>query len=245
MLINENTVPHINNRSTKSTHLNIITTADGSDSIKNCDLNVSYHSEHGAIQESKHIFIQSGLHDYLNRYQHHTVSILEIGFGTGLNALLSLLYSAEHHISIHYHTIEPDPICVDLITRINYPKQLQTSPALFKQLHDCSWQTNHHLSPHFYFSKYHSIQEIDHRKRFDIIFYDPFCPTTAPQLWTETAFSKMYSLLTQTGILVTYSSKGSVKRALKGVGFQLERLTGPPGKRHIIRANKDLNNLPR
>ena len=100
MLINENTVPHINNRSTKSTHLNIITTADGSDSIKNCDLNVSYHSEHGAIQESKHIFIQSGLHDYLNRYQHHTVSILEIGFGTGLNALLSLLYSAEHHLSI-------------------------------------------------------------------------------------------------------------------------------------------------
>lgn len=212
----------------------IISTEDGSSTLYIPGLNEHYHSVHGAIQESMHIFISAGI-EYYNRPDIH---ILEAGFGTGLNAWLSLLYAGEHRSHICYHSLEKYPLSAEEVTRLNYKELFpQADSGLFETLHHCSWEQDNRLTPYFSFRKYLTdFREIDFPARFDIVFFDAFNPDVQPHLWTEDVLRRFYAALKPGGILVTYCVKGIVKQALRNVGFTLERLPGPPGKREMLRA---------
>lgn len=214
-------------------------TADGSHTLFVSELNETYHSIHGAIQESQHVFIKNGLHYFSNKT---FVRILEIGFGTGLNALLTLLDSKNKNQQVNYVSLEKFPLVNELILQLNYPSQLKlntTQTALFNQLHTCKWNTTVPISTNFNLLK---IKEdlifFQTTATFDIVYFDAFAPEKQAELWTTEIFATIYKLLKSGGILVTYCAKGVVKRTIKSVGFQLETLPGPPGKREMIRAIK-------
>lgn len=215
------------------------TTADGSHTLFVSELNETYHSIHGAIQESQHVFIKNGLHYFGNK---NTIHILEIGFGTGLNALLTLLAIENSSQTINYVSLEKFPLNLALIKQLNYPTQLKLNiaqTALFNQLHTCEWNTPTPISNNFNLLKVEEdLADFQTTTTFDIVYFDAFAPEKQAELWTAEIFSKIYSLLNAGGILVTYCAKGVVKRTLKSVGFQLETLSGPPGKREMIRAIK-------
>lgn len=214
-------------------------TADGSHTLFVPELNETYHSIHGAIQESQHVFIKNGLHYFSDK---ETISILEIGFGTGLNALLTLLAVENSSQTVNYVSLEKFPLPNKLIQQLNYPTQLKlnvTQTALFHQLHTCEWNTSTPISKNFNLLKIENdLADFQSDTTFDIVYFDAFAPEKQAELWTDIIFSKIYSLLNAGGILVTYCAKGVVKRTLKSVGFQLEILPGPPGKREMIRAVK-------
>lgn len=216
----------------------IIITEDRSLSLLNIDLNESYHSCHGALTESELVFIEYGLKKQLSK--HKQIHILEFGFGTGLNALLSLRYAGQ--TIIHYHALELYPVNWELIQQLNYTKLpgLQLYDEAFKEMHCCEWGSNIEVYPDFVLNKL----QTDFRDfsatpdSFDLIFFDAFSPDKQPELWSKRILSEAYLSLKPSGILVTYSSKGSVKNTLRSAGFSVQRLPGPPGKRHVIRATK-------
>lgn len=218
-----------------------VITKDGSHTISVPDMNVTYHSVHGAIQESEHVFIKagildSGIFDYTGVHQ-----VLEIGFGTGLNALLTLIEADKHKNRIYYTAIEPFPLDEAIIKQLNYCEQLNLPhyQRLFEKMHQCDWEEMYEITEHFRLTKHKtSLQEFSIVKSFSIIYYDAFAPNAQPELWTEKIFEKLYSLLLPEGILVTYCSKGAVQRAMKAAGFTIEKIPGPPGKREMIRAVK-------
>ncbi|MDT8412309.1 MAG: tRNA (5-methylaminomethyl-2-thiouridine)(34)-methyltransferase MnmD [Vicingaceae bacterium] len=214
-------------------------TADGSHTLFIPELNETYHSIHGAIQESQHVFIKNGLHYFGDK---KTIHILEIGFGTGLNALLTLLAIENSSQIVNYVSLEKFPLSNELIQQLNYPTQLKidtAQTALFNQLHTCQWNTPTPISNNFDLLKIEEdLADFQTTTTFDLIYFDAFAPEKQAELWTDVIFSKIYSLLNTGGILVTYCAKGVVKRTLKSVGFQLETLPGPPGKREMIRAIK-------
>ena len=218
-----------------------VITKDGSHTISVPDMNVTYHSVHGAIQESEHVFIKaglldSGIFDYTGVHQ-----VLEIGFGTGLNALLTLIEADKQKNRIYYTAIEPFPLDESIIMQLNYCEQLNLPhyQRLFEKMHQCDWEEMYEITEHFRLTKHKtSLQEFSIVKSFSIIYYDAFAPNAQPELWTEKIFEKLYSLLLPEGILVTYCSKGAVQRAMKAAGFTIEKIPGPPGKREMIRAVK-------
>ena len=218
-----------------------VITKDGSHTISVPDMNVTYHSVHGAIQESEHVFIKaglldSGIFDYIGVHQ-----VLEIGFGTGLNALLTLIEADKHKNRIYYTAIEPFPLDESVITQLNYCEQLNLPhyQRLLEKMHHCGWEEMYEITEHFRLTKHKtSLQEFSTGESFSIIYYDAFAPNAQPELWTEKIFEKLYDLLLPEGILVTYCSKGAVQRAMKAAGFTIEKIPGPPGKREMIRALK-------
>ena len=216
----------------------IFETQDGSHSVFSEQYGVSYHSRYGAIQESRHVFIESALFYKLPAQQE--LSILEIGLGTGLNAVLTLLEAERHGANIRYEAIEAFPLPLEQARQLNYPSLLGDSASdYFLQLHLLSWGNAHQLTPHFSFCKHRQhFEEVDYDAAFDIIYFDAFAPDTQPELWEANVMSRMYKALKPTGILVTYCAKGAVKRTLKEVGFTVEALKGPPGKREMTRAVK-------
>ncbi|WP_298612746.1 tRNA (5-methylaminomethyl-2-thiouridine)(34)-methyltransferase MnmD [uncultured Odoribacter sp.] len=221
-----------------------IHTEDGSTTLYVPALNEHYHSIHGAIQESVHIFIHTGIEFYLRNNPPVTilsgVNILEAGFGTGLNAYLSFVYAEEQKIRIQYHSIEKYPLSIEETKQLNYKAQIPAkNPDIFDELHSCPWERENAISPVFSLHKYRQdFREIRFESRFDIIFFDAFNPEIQPYLWTEDVFQNFYKALKPQGILVTYCVKGIVKQALRKVGFTLKKLPGPPGKREILRAQK-------
>ncbi len=220
--------------------LQLLKTKDNSFTLYNPELNETYHSRHGALQESLYVFIKQGLHHFFESNKKE-VSILEIGFGTGLNALLTLLESEKLNAKINYMSLEPYPIAKDLITQLSYPEILQLNEdqkQLFYILHDGSlvYETAH-SSCHFELIKTGLMQH-SFSNKFDLIYFDAFAPEKQTDLWTKDVFNKCFELLNAKGILVTYCAKGEVKRTLKTTGFKVETLTGPPGKREMIRAVK-------
>ena len=222
--------------------MKIIITADGSNSIYVEDLNEHYHSIHGAIQESMHIFIQSGLLcEQLSNLQE--INILEIGFGTGLNTLLTYFAALKNQKNIHYTTIEKYPLKWEEVQQLNYPDLLEYphSKNVFKRIHEISWEKAKTVSEGFILCKHEqSALEIPYPPNaFDLVYFDAFAPDVQAELWSEELFKKIYNSMKTNGILVTYSTKGIVKRALKNVGFQIEKLPGPKGKREILRAKKE------
>lgn len=213
--------------------LELIVTADGSHSLYIPKLNETYHSTFGAWSESEHIYINNGLLYIANNKSN--IAILEIGFGTGLNALQSLHFGK--NLTINYSTLEPFPISKLIINQLNYTDNI--SIELFYKLHDSLWNEEISINPNFKFIKYQTkIQDFKTSQKFDVVYFDAFAPDKQPEMWTTDIFSKLYQLLNSNGILISYCSKGLFKNALKEVGFRIEKLEGPKGKREIIRATK-------
>tara|TARA_B110000967_G_C18848093_1_gene543094 strand:+ start:1023 stop:1697 length:675 start_codon:yes stop_codon:yes gene_type:complete len=218
----------------------IITTSDGSKTIQIEEWDEQYHSIHGAIQESQHVFIKTGLHHYLNLYQPKKLSILEIGFGTGLNAFLTALDVQTQGLEIDYEGLEAYPVLEDELSQLNYASLIGANQQLvFDTLHQIPWQESHPISSHFSLKKRQQFfNDLEDENAFDLIYFDAFGARVQPELWTEAIFKRMFKALKHKGVLVTYSAKGSVRRAMQAVGFVVERLEGPPGKREMLRASK-------
>lgn len=217
----------------------IIITSDGSSTIHLPEWNEQYHSKHGAIQEALHVFIKSGLQLFSNR----KLNILEIGFGTGLNSFITFLEASKLDLEIDYVGVEAYPVAVDEVEKLNYVSELKADDNIevFKQMHELEWGEKGAISTEFNLTKKQQFfQEIKDVDTFDLIYFDAFGARVQPELWTEEIFKIMFNSLRKGGVLVTYSAKGSVRRAMQTVGFKVERLPGPPGKREMLRATKEL-----
>ncbi len=254
-------------------------TKDHSHTLYVPELDETYHSRNGAIEEAMYVYIGRGLLDFVageqesavrsrlsseesivdgpqskvleqpeNREQqtsnrkHQTANIklLEIGFGTGLNAWLTALECKKQNLQCAYHSLETFPLSIDIVDQLNYSSNSgDAEKALFKQLHTAEWNNQVSITEHFAITKHHiSLQNFIAAETFDIIYFDAFAPEKQPELWSEELFQKMYDCLNPNGIIVTYSSKGDVKRLWKKTGFEVERLPGPPFKRHMLRGRK-------
>ena len=217
----------------------IITTLDGSTTIHLPDWDECYHSKHGAIQEAYHVFIQNGLH--LSKEQ--SVSILEIGFGTGLNAFITFLESKKNNLTINYVGVEAFPVTMEEAFAMNYLQQLDANSLEleFKKMHQSSWELPCNLSDNFCLTKrkqlFTDIQDVN---TFDLIYFDAFGYRVQPELWSTEIFKKMFNALKNKGILVTYAARGVVKRSMQEVGFVVTKVPGPPGKREMMIAYKNI-----
>lgn len=218
----------------------IITTADGSKTIHIEDWNEQYHSKHGAIQEAQHVFIKEGLQHYSANNKSTSVDILEIGFGTGLNAFLTLLEADNIKSKINYVGVEAYPVSMDDINQLNYVELISAeNETVFNKLHTVSWEKEHEITSKFKLQKRQQFfSEIKDNNAFDLIYFDAFGARVQPELWSKSIFETMYKALKPNGVLVTYAAIGEVKRNMKALGFMVERLKGPPGKRHMLRATK-------
>lgn len=217
--------------------IEIKTTADGSPTLLNTEFGSTYHSDHGAIQESMHVFINAGLHRSL-KICDTPIRVLEMGFGSGLNALLSLIYVEGTHFSVEYTALEKYPICEELIDRFSdrLDEELRSD---FGAIHQTLWDEFIPVSPNFQLNKLQvDLTEVTGLGPFDLVYYDAFEPRTQPELWTLEIFQKLADWMVKGGTFVTYCAKGQVRRDLQVAGFQVERLMGPPGKREMIRAIK-------
>jgi tRNA U34 5-methylaminomethyl-2-thiouridine-forming methyltransferase MnmC len=222
----------------------IIITKDGSHSVSIPEINVTYHSMHGAIQESIHVFIEAGLR-YMVEKNNDTgdLSIFEMGFGTGLNALLTLSETEDKHQHIYYETLEPYPLHSSTFESLNYCDQLQRPglKILFNQLHNCEWNKEVEITPYFTFKKINnSLINYSANKRFNLVYFDAFAPTVQPEVWTTEVFKKMFRLIETNGVLITYCSKTIVRKAMQEAGFTVTKINGPHGKRDMVRAIKTL-----
>lgn len=220
----------------------IITTDDGSTTIHLVEWNEQYHSTHGAIQEAAHVYIKTGLQHLQNTYNPDQIHILEIGFGTGLNAFMTYLETKKHNFTCNYHGVEAYPISIEEIAQLNYVSELKADneAIIFDKMHVCEWEKETILSKNFKLTKRQQLfHEIVDQSKFNLIYFDAFGARIQPELWTVSIFQKMYEALQKNGVLVTYAAKGSVRRAMQEVGFTVERLSGPPGKREMLRATKE------
>lgn len=219
----------------------IVRTADGSTTIFLPDWDEHYHSKHGALQEAYHVFIKQGLEDVSRSKGKNLISILEIGFGTGLNAFITLLEAEKNGLQIEYTGIEAYPVSREELEGLNYTENFTEKEAhsYFEVLHQIAWEMNQEITSYFKLHKKKQFfQEIKAEDSFDLLYFDAFGARVQPDLWTEEIFAIMFRAMKPGGVLVTYSAKGSVRRAMQAVGFQVERLPGPPGKREMLRAKK-------
>ena len=212
-------------------------TKDGSNTLFHEKFDEHYHSIHGALQESMHVFIQNGLRIQKDK---NSLSVFEMGFGTGLNALLAYNFAEENQIQLHYYTIEAYPINQSQIDALGYDT-LGNQPDTFKKLHAVSWEKDCAISEYFHLHKMEARVEnkdLNYLPKMDVIFYDAFAPSAQANLWETPILEKMYELLKTNGHLTTYCAKGQFKRNLKEVGFAIKAVPGPPGKREMTLAFK-------
>jgi tRNA U34 5-methylaminomethyl-2-thiouridine-forming methyltransferase MnmC len=221
-------------------NLDIIITGDGSNSLRNISLNETYHSIHGAIQESVYVFIQQGLMPLMSKDKSE-ISILEVGFGTGLNALLTLQKAQTDKQKVSYTALEPYPLPETIWKGLNYPDALDLADE-FRCIHRSQWQIATELGDHFtLFKDKTSLQDATLQAGdFDLVYYDAFAPSKQPDLWELSVLEKVVSALRPEGIFVTYCAKGQLKRDLLSLRLNVETLPGPPGKKEMIRAHKML-----
>ncbi len=212
-------------------------TEDGSTTLYIPDLDETYHSTHGAIQEAIHVFIENGL----KQVEARPVNVFEMGFGTGLNALLTYAFSEGNDVPVNYTGIEAYPVSVEMIDDLNYVEKIDSDLWIaFDQMHNCEWGKSHGLQENFSFKKIHEKIEnysLD-RGQYDIIYFDAFGPRAQGEMWSPEILSKMYDGLKKGGMLVTYCAQGQFKRNLKALGFEVKSLPGPPGKREMTVALK-------
>ncbi|MDD3687563.1 MAG: tRNA (5-methylaminomethyl-2-thiouridine)(34)-methyltransferase MnmD [Bacteroidales bacterium] len=213
---------------------NIVQTTDGSKTLFSQYSKECYHSTNGAITESEHIFINLGLKSTNGT----NVNILEVGYGTGLNAILTYLSNLQGKCNVFYHGIDVCPIDIKIGRELGYEQILNVDENIFTGFYT-SWNDEIEISSNFRLLKQEVLLDKFISKRFyDIIYFDAFSPETQPEMWTVEVFEKLYRLMKIGGVLVTYSSKGVVKQNMRTVGFDVRRHPGPPGKRHVIHATK-------
>lgn len=219
----------------------IIKTGDGSVTIHLSEWDEQYHSKHGAIQEAQHVFIKMGLEYWVGLNKEKQLSILEIGFGTGLNAFITFLEAKKLQLNINYTGVEAYPVSENEISELNYAEMLSAENQIdsFRKMHQIPWNTQEAIAENFHLKKQQKrFEKIEDVNKYDLVFFDAFGARVQPELWTEEIFAKMYAAMKNNGVLVTYSAKGSVRRAMQTAGFIVERLPGPPGKREMLRALK-------
>jgi len=217
-----------------------VITEDGSHTLYIPDLDEHYHSTHGAIQESLHIYINQGL----LQVEKESINILEIGFGTGLNAFLTFAYSQLKKLKVNYITIEKYPLTEAEYKKLNYPDSIFPEfKDVFEQIHTATWNEPTNISSHFKIQKIQAdLLSFSFEKLplFDLVYYDAFAPGKQPEMWTDEIISKVSSSVTTNGIVVTYCAKGSVRRSFSSAGFAMSRLPGPIGKKEILQGKKTL-----
>ena len=212
----------------------IIQTSDGSSTIFDLFHNENFHSVHGAISESMHVFIENGL----RQFSKNDLSILEIGFGTGLNCLLTVIHKQANQ-KIIYHSIEKYPLSTGMTQYLNYSQLLNIDPTIFEKINKSEWDVEKELFKDLFVKKINvDLLYFHTSEKYDLIYFDAFSPNVQPELWTAEIFIKLYDCLNENGILTTYSAKGNVKRALRSAGFKVSRIVGPVGKRHMLCAEK-------
>jgi len=218
-------------------------TEDGSHTLYVAEIDECYHSTHGAVQESAHIFITEGLKAFVSACMQDEdceklphMNVLEIGFGTGLNAYLTIFEAERLKIGVRYTSIELFPLPAMVARQLNYPEKLCKERDLFDKIHDLSWGEMHQVSSFF---SLHKVQadfiRYELRDRYDVIYFDAFSPEKQSEMWSENCFRKLYKHCNENAVLTTYCAKGAVRRAMQSAGFIVERLPGPPGKREILR----------
>lgn len=213
----------------------LVTSGDGSHTLKVAELKEHYHSHKGALCESEHVFIKAGL----EALQKDEIRLLEVGFGTGLNALLSALNSSYHHLE--YHTLETFILEFETIEKLNYPELIggENTGKLFREIHLSNWNELVTINERFSIQKIHKrLQDFESTELFDLVYYDAFAPHAQPELWDLSIWQKLFEMINTGGTIVTYCAKGQVKRDMKAAGFDVESIPGPPGKREMTRARK-------
>jgi tRNA U34 5-methylaminomethyl-2-thiouridine-forming methyltransferase MnmC len=214
-----------------------VSSADGSSTLRIAGTDEHFHSVHGALNESMHIYIEAGMRVLKNR---ESVNILEVGFGTGLNALLTLIY--QENRTIRYHGIEAYPLREEEVKSLNYNTMLMDDQweEYFFKMHAVDAVDEVEIAPGFFFRK--SLRKLEEmmlsENQYDLVYFDAFSPDLQPELWSEEIFQRIYNAMTKDSVLITYCAKGRVKRAMKATGFTVEGLPGPVGKREISRAVK-------
>ncbi|MFK8045133.1 MAG: tRNA (5-methylaminomethyl-2-thiouridine)(34)-methyltransferase MnmD [Crocinitomicaceae bacterium] len=217
----------------------VVDTEDNSKTLLIDNTEVTYHSRHGAFTESTHIFLENGLKYFAGEDK---ITVFEMGFGTGLNAILSAVYAQKHNLIVTYHSIEKYPLSIQEITAVKPSHAFANDEIIkyFDMAHDCEWESTTKMNS--FFELFKTQNDIHHYKlqplSYHIIFFDAFGPKFQPDLWYPNILEKMYNSLKSGGILITYCAQGQFKRDLKSVGFEVENLPGPPGKREITRAIK-------
>lgn len=222
------------------TNLHFVITADGSKTIFNPAVGENYHSKHGALQESKHVFLKSGLHFYLEKNKQNHVSVLEVGFGTGLNFLLTADYCLENEISLNYTGIEAFPLSFDMISATEYESFLS------RDLHNAFLKTyEESLTKEVKLNDFCKLkiancklEDFTSNDRFDVLYFDAFAAIHQPEMWTIQALEHCCNYLKTGGVFVTYAITGNLKRSMKSLGFEIEKAPGAPGKREMLRAVK-------
>jgi len=216
----------------------ILLTQDGSYTVAIPEMNVTYHSIRGALQESIHIYIQSGLQYALPKVAIETISVFEMGFGTGLNALLTMQEAIRLKRRINYYAVELFPLTIEEAKALKQDDQLGTG-NLAMQLHEAPWEEEVMINEYFTLYKTNqSLLDLSLNIQFDVVYFDAFAPNDQPELWTEAVFANLFNNLNNNGVLVTYSCKGTVRRIMQAVGFIVNKIPGPIGKAEIVRAIK-------
>jgi tRNA U34 5-methylaminomethyl-2-thiouridine-forming methyltransferase MnmC len=217
--------------------LRIVTTEDGSSTVINETLDKSYHSIYGAQQESQRVYIELGLLAALDKFPDTDLYVFEMGFGTGLNALMTALEAEKRQRKIHYVAVEAQPLLPDEARQLNYNTLFETN--YLEKLHDASWNEPTEISPFLTLTKWEGrLQDFRTDQRFQLVYYDAFAPVSQPELWEQSIFQQMADLLQPGGLLTTYCSRSYVQRNMKAAGLIVEKHPGPPHKREILRAVK-------
>lgn len=215
-------------------------TADGSVTFYIPEIDEHYHSTNGAVVEARHVYLKEALQQYITLNLPKQVRILEVGFGTGLNAFLTLLKSQEIQIPIHYTTLELYPLGTGQVGMLNYAEQIDASQIhLFNALHEAKWGEPVSITPFFSIEKRQiDLVQAPLEGLFDVVYFDAFAPDKQPEMWTEAIYHKVAQAVVPNGILTTYCAKGVVRRGFRDAGFAMERIPGPPGKREMIRGTR-------
>ncbi len=217
----------------KKTESRVVLTADGSSSVYNSEFDQHYHSIFGALQESQRVFIQLGLEAALERFTE--ISVFEMGFGTGLNALLTMLEAVKSERAVKYTAVEAFPIPLEEACQLNFDELLASH--YLNALHEAPWNRPLAITPFFQLLKCEGrFQDFRTEERFNLVYYDAFAPEAQPELWTPEIFEHLATLMHPGGLLTTYCSKGYVKRNLQAAGFLVEKHPGPARKREVLRA---------
>ncbi len=213
-------------------------TSDGSQTLYLPEMDEHYHSVNGAIQESVHVYLEAGF----RQISATTIQVLELGFGTGLNAFLTALEAETQGKQVHYTSLEKYPLPDDFTGRLNYPSAVSPShSSLFTAIHDCNWEIPVRLSDYFTLHKIKTdFSDYKYPGPYDVVYYDAFAPDKQPGVWSQELFNRIYASMNDHGILTTYCAKGNIRRMMLQAGFSVERIPGPPGKRQMLRAWKKI-----